>query len=253
MRKTVRALGALGAATGGFMLMAGPAAAHITPDKDEVAADSFSDVTLTVPHGCDESPTRQLTIEVPEQLNEVTPAVHPGWDVEVATEDLPEPIDDGEGGEITERMSQVVYTAQRGNELPAHFRDSFTLGFRAPDAEGEYLFFKVVQTCAEGETPWIEEYTGEGEEPEHPAPALLIGPSEGGGHGGGEADEAEEAGEAEGEEAPEAEEVAATAAAADDDSDSSTGIAVAGLVAGLLGLGAGGLALVRSRKPTTTS
>src|SRR5687768_16602195 len=94
MRKTVRALGALGAATGGLMLMVGPASAHITPDKDEVAADSFSDVTLTVPHGCDESPTKQLTIEVPEQLNEVTPAVHPGWDIEVATEELPEPIDD---------------------------------------------------------------------------------------------------------------------------------------------------------------
>jgi uncharacterized protein YcnI len=244
MRKTVRALGALGAATGGMLLMAAPASAHITPDKDEVAADSFSDVTLTVPHGCDESPTKQLTIEVPEQLNEVTPAVHPGWDIEVATEELPEPIDDGEGGEITERMSQVVYTAEQGNELPGHYRDSFTLGFRAPDAEGQYLFFKVVQTCVEGETPWIEEYTGEGEEPEHPAPALLIGPAAGDGHGGGaEAEEAEE-------EAPEAEEVAATAAADDsDDSDSSTGIAVAGLVAGLLGLGAGGLALVRSRKP----
>jgi uncharacterized protein YcnI len=243
MKNTVRALGALGAAAGGFLLMAGPASAHISPTPSEVPADGFTAVSLTVGHGCDESPTKQLTVEVPEQLNEVSPQVQPGWDIEVVTEDLAEPIDDGEGGEITERASQVVYTAQQGNELPPHFRDVFTLGFRTPDAEGEYLFFKTVQTCVEGETPWIEEYTGEGEEPEHPSPAVLIGPADDGHGGGAEAEEAEE-------EAPEAEEVAATAAADDsDDSDTSTGIAVAGLVAGLLGLGAGGLALVRSRKP----
>ena len=48
--------------------------------------------------------------------------------------------------------------------------------------------------------------------------------------------------------------MAATAAAgdADDDSGSSTGIAVAGLVAGLLGLASGGLALVRSRTPASS-
>jgi periplasmic copper chaperone A len=245
MRKTVRALGALGAATGGMLLMAGPASAHISPTPSEVPADGFTAVSLTVGHGCDDSPTKQLTIEVPSQLNEISPQVQPGWDIEVKTEDLAEPIDDGEGGEITERASQVVYTAQRGNELPPHFRDVFTLGFKAPDAEGEYLFFKTVQTCVEGETPWIEEYTGEGEEPEHPSPAVLIGPAGEDEHGGGaEAEEAE----------PEAEEVAATAAAdgSSDDGDSSTGIAVAGLVAGLLGLGAGGLALVRNRKPASS-
>ena len=248
MKKTVRALGALGAATGGLMLLAGPASAHVTPDKDEVAADSFSSVTLTVPHGCDESPTKQLTIEVPEALNEVTPQVHPGWDIEVETEDLPQPVDDGEGGEITERMSEVVFTAERGNELSPHFRDTFTLGFRAPDAEGDYLFFKTVQTCVEGETPWIEEYTGEGDEPEHPAPAMLITAAAGDEHGGGEA--AATDGEAT---EVDAEQAAATQEAEDGDSDSSTGIAVAGLIAGLLGLAAGGLALVRSRKPTGAS
>ena len=246
MRKTVRAVGALGVVTGGVVLMAGPASAHISPTPGEVPADGFTAVSLTVGHGCDDSPTKQLTIEVPELLNEISPQVQPGWDIEVETEDLAEPIDDGEGGEITERASQVVYTAQRGNELPPHFRDVFTLGFRAPDAEGEYLFFKTVQTCVEGETPWVEEYTGEGEEPQHPSPAVLIGPAGADEHGGGA--------EAEDEEAPEAEEVAATAAAgdADDDSDSSTGIAVAGLVAGLLGLASGGLALVRSRTPASS-
>jgi uncharacterized protein YcnI len=247
--KTVRVLGALGAAAGGVVLAAGPASAHISPDKDEVAAGAFSSVTLTVPHGCEDSPTKQLTIQVPEQLNEVSPQVHPGWDIEVTNEDLPEPIDDGEGGEITERSKEVVFTAQRGNELQPHFRDQFTLGYQAPDAEGETLYFKVIQTCVEGETPWIEEWDGEGEEPEHPAPAVMITAATGDEHGGGE--EADEAA-AEGEEVA-ADNASATSDDSSDDSDSSTGIAVAGLVAGLLGLAAGGFALVKSRKPASSS
>jgi uncharacterized protein YcnI len=246
MKKTVRVLGALGAVAGGVVLTAGPAAAHISPDKDEVAAGAFSSVTLTVPHGCEESPTKQLTIQVPEQLNEVGPQVHPGWAIEVTKEELPEPIDDGEGGEITERTSEVVFTAERGNELPHDFRDQFTLGFQAPDAEGETLYWKVIQTCVEGETPWIEEWDGEGEEPEHPAPSMLITAATGDEHGGGE-----EAEEAEGEEVA-TENASATADDSSDDSDSATGIAVAGLVAGLLGLAAGGFALVRSRKPASS-
>jgi uncharacterized protein YcnI len=244
MKKTVRVLGALGAVAGGVVLTAGPAVAHISPDEDEVAAGAFSAVTLTVPHGCEESPTRQLTIQVPEQLNAITPAVHPGWTVEVTTEDLAEPIEDAHGEEITERPKEVVYTAERGNELPHDFRDDFTLGFQAPDAEGETLYWKVIQTCTEGETPWIEEWDGEGEEPEHPAPSMLITAAEGEGHGGGE--EAEEA------EAVSAENASATTGSSDD-SDSATGIAVAGLVAGLLGLAAGGFALLRSRKPASST
>lgn len=249
--KKIRALGALGAVAGGVVLTAGPALAHIEPEEEEVPAGAFASVTLTVPHGCEDSPTRQLTIQVPEQLNEVSPQVHPGWGIEVINEDLPEPVDDGEGGEITERTKEVVFTAERGNELPPHFRDQFTLGYQAPDAEGETLYFKVIQTCVEGETPWIEEWDGEDEEPEHPAPAVKVTAATGDEHGGGE--EADEAA-AEAEEAS-ADNASATSDSSDssDDSDSSTGIAVAGLVAGLAGLAAGGFALVRSRKPTSTS
>jgi periplasmic copper chaperone A len=238
MKQNVRRLIVVGVVAGGTSLLAPPAGAHITPDKDEVPAGSFNSVTLTVPHGCEESPTRAIAVEVPEGINSITPQVNPGWDIEVTTEELPEPIDDGEGGELTERDSVVTYTAQPGNELPPSYRTQFTLGFRTPETPGEYLFFKTVQTCVEGETAWIEEYTGEGEEPEHPSPVVLVTEAE---PEGGEADEA----------AADEEEAAADsgeAAAADtDDDDSSTGIAVAGLVVGALGLVTGGVALVRTR------
>ena len=144
----------------------------------------------------------------------------------------------------------VTYTAQPGNELPDGFRQTYTIGFQAPDAEGEYLFFKTIQICAEGQTEWIEEYTGEGEEPEHPSPAVLVTAAEGG-HGAEEPEDEDETTETT--EAP-AEGADDEAAAGDTDrpaattTSSSNGLAVAGLVAGLGGLALGGIALSRSGK-----
>ena len=231
----------LGCGLGALVLGAGPAAAHVTPDKSEVPAGGFTAITLTVGHGCEGSPTTQVVVQVPEGINDVTPGILPGWDIEVATEPLPEPIEDAHGEQITERESQVTFTPQPGNELPDGFRLGYTLGFQAPDTPGEYLFFKTIQVCAEGQTEWIEEYTGEGEEPEHPSPVVEVVASEGGEHGGG-ADEEETT-----DTTLAAEPVASTS---DDgaDSDSSNGLAVAGLVAGVLGLITGGAALATARK-----
>jgi uncharacterized protein YcnI len=242
MKRTVRvAAAACGVGVALVLVSAGPAGAHVTPDKDEVPAGSYNEVTLTVPHGCEESPTRSIAVEIPEGLQSVTPMIHPGWEIEVATEPLDEPIESEGDEEITERTSMVTFTAESGNELPDGFRDAFTIGFKAPETPGEWLFFKTVQTCVEGETAWIEEYTGEGEEPEHPSPAVLLTEPE----------------EEEAADAPETQAAAAdgeTAAAdSDDDGDSSTGIAIAGLVVGLLGLAAGGIALLQARRLTTAS
>jgi periplasmic copper chaperone A len=237
-----RGLAALGGAVTGAVLLAAPVSAHVSPDKSEVPAGGFTDVALTVGHGCEASPTRQVSIQVPDLINNVTPGVLPGWDIEVVNEALAEPIEGSHGEEITERETEVIYTAQAGSELADGFRQSFTLGFQAPDAPGEHLFFKTIQTCVEGETAWIEEYTGEGEEPDHPSPVVLVTESTSEGHGASEeaTDEEEDA------ELADAEEAAATSD--DEDDDSSTGLALAALVVGALGLLAGGTALVRSRR-----
>ncbi len=200
------------AAAGILVAMAAPAAAHISPEETTVPAGSFTSVTLTVPHGCDDSPTRELAVQIPEGAFNVSPAVHPGWTVAMTREQLPEPVEAAHGEVITERVSVVTFTALPGNELPNELRDSFTIGFRSPDERGATLRFPVIQTCVAGETAWIEETPEGGEEPEHPAPEVTL------------------------------------TAEADGD-DGTDGVAVAGLVAGLLGLGLGGVALARSRRP----
>lgn len=202
---------------GALALTAGPAGAHVSPTEDEVPADAFTSVTLTVGHGCDGSPTTALAIQVPEPILNVTPQVHPGWDVAVETEALPEPAEGAHGGEVTERDAVVTYTAQAGHELLDGFRDSFTLGFQAPDSPGETLRFATIQTCTVGETAWIDEDP----EAEAPAPAVLVGAAEEDGHGSDEDGE---------------------------DDRSSDQLAIGGLGLGALGLATGGAALAKSRR-----
>lgn len=253
-RSSTRRATAIGLGLGLGIALAGTgtASAHVSPNPGEVPAGGFTAVGLTVGHGCEESPTTRLEIQVPESILNVTPAIIPGWDAAVTTEPLDEPVEGSHGEEITERESQVTYVAQPGSELPDGFRQTFTIGFQAPDTPGEYLFFKTIQVCAEGQTEWIEEYTGEGEEPEHPSPAVLVTEAEGGGHGGGsdeetDDEEATETTEADG--ASEGEQAAAPEPALPDDDDSSSNaLAVVGLVAGLGGLALGGAAFARSGK-----
>jgi periplasmic copper chaperone A len=249
-RSTTRRGTAIGLGLGVLLAGAAPASAHVSPTPSEVPAGGFTAVGLTVGHGCEESPTTSVQIQVPETILNVTPAIVPGWDVEVATEPLDEPVEGSHGEQITERESMVTYTAQAGNELPDGFRQTYTIGFQAPDTEGEYLFFKTIQICAEGQTEWIEEYTGEGEEPEHPSPAVLVTAAQGG-HGAEEPDdEATETTEASEDGADE--HAAAPEPTLPDDDDPSNGLAVVGLIAGLGGLALGGVALSRSGKTATS-
>ncbi|HEX7131432.1 MAG TPA: YcnI family protein [Iamia sp.] len=230
-------LGLLGAGVLALGL-AVPASAHITVDTGSVPAGGFTAVTLTVPHGCEESPTSEIAVEIPESILNASPQVVAGWEAETTITELDEPVTSSHGDEVTERISEVTWTAEAGNELPAHFRQVFTIGFQAPEEVGERLYFKIVQTCTEGETAWIEETEDGAEEPEHPAPFVDVVAAEEDGHGA-------------------AEETTTTAAAGvpdqpvaastDADDGGSDGLAIGGLVLGALGLAAGGAALVRTR------
>jgi hypothetical protein len=186
---------------------------------------------------------RQLVERLVPDLANVIRVGPPPTDAGIgAVDPLEPPVDDGEGGEITERVAVVTFT---GGPLPAEFRDTFTIGFQAPDTPGEMVFFKTVQTCEQGETAWIEKWNGEGEEPEHPAPAFMLVEGETG-HGGEDEHATEET------EPAELDAEGETAAAQDGDGGSDSGtstiMSVIALIAGLGGLALGGSALVIARR-----
>jgi uncharacterized protein YcnI len=229
------------------------ASAHVTIAEPVHVAGAYTLLTFGVPHGCEESSTTQVRIQIPETIPQVTPTVNANWDVEKVMTQLDEPIEAGHGEQITERVSEVVYTAK--TPLPHDLRDAMVLSLRIPDdAAGQTLYFPTIQTCEVGETAWIEipEAGQDGEELEAPAPSIQIVAAEGA--DGAAANDGAADGEAAGAEGAAGAEASGEAAGAvvdaedDDDSDASNGLAIAALVVGLVGLGVGGFALARTRR-----
>jgi uncharacterized protein YcnI len=203
------------------VLSAAPAAAHVTISPSTGTAGAFTVLTVSVPHGCEGSPTTKVALQMPEQITDVTPTRDALWEVEKVMQTLEEPLTDTHGNEVTERVEQVVYTTD--DPLPEGYRDAFELSLQLPDTPGETLAFPVIQTCEDGETAWVEtSEDGSPEELEAPAPTVALQAAD------------EEA----------ADEEAAGAEAGDDD----TALAVAALVAGVLGLVAGVTALIAVRR-----
>ncbi|WP_395640926.1 YcnI family protein [Pseudolysinimonas sp.] len=159
MKKSTKSFGAVALALGaGTLLALTPAlaaSAHVTASATSTAAGSYTVVTFSVPHGCEASPTTQVTIELPESIPSVTPTVNPNWTVEKNVETLAEPLEDAHGNEITERVASVVYTAI-GDGLADGYRDAFELSLKLPEGEaGDVVEFPTYQVCAEGSTDWV--------------------------------------------------------------------------------------------------
>lgn len=137
----------------GVLAMAGalapPAAAHVVFAEPQAASGSYYAGFLRVGHGCGDSPTRAVRVEIPDGVMIARPQPKPGWTLSVERAPLPTPII-GEGGhDITERVAAITW---RG-ELPADQFDEFGILLRLPDQTGP-LYFPVVQTCADGEQRW---------------------------------------------------------------------------------------------------
>lgn len=140
---------------GGVLLaFAGPlaASAHVSVSASSTAAGSYSVLTFSVSHGCDGSPTESIAITLPESIVSATPTVNQGWTISTVTEPLDEPITKEEGEPVTERISQIVYTAK--TPLAADQRDTFALSLALAGNAGDTLEFPTLQTCTVGETEW---------------------------------------------------------------------------------------------------
>lgn len=172
-----RTLTVAGLAAGALLAIGAPlaASAHVTVTPSDTAAGAYTLLTFSTSHGCEGSPTTKMTIDIPESIISVSPTVNPNWTIEK--------ISTGEGDAA--RVSQVVYTAI--TPLEDGFRDTFVLSAKLPDdAAGETLEFPVLQSCAVGETSWSETSVAGEDEPESPAPFIVLteAAADGDGHGG---------------------------------------------------------------------
>ncbi|QDW31290.1 YcnI family protein [Arthrobacter sp. KBS0702] len=217
------------------------ASAHVEATPDKTAANSYALLSFAIPHGCEHSGTTKMTITLPAELNDAQPTANPNWTAAKVTEQLPEPKRLADGSSITKRTSQIVYTAKA--PLNPELRDVLVLSVKLPDTPGKTLYFPTLQDCEQGQTKWTD-IPQEGQDEESlksPAPSVTVTEAVAGADGHGAATDAhgaEHAGSVAG---------AAQAAAANDGGGQLRSWAA--LVAGVGGLGLGGLALARSRKP----
>ena len=236
MKSSVRRTLTAAAATTGLMgLGLTGAAAHVNITPDTTAAGAHALLTVSFSHDCEGSPTNKLTISLPEPLVDAKPEIVPGWTVEKVTETLDEPLTLDNGSSVTERVGQIVYTAE--TPVQDGYLQQFDMSVQLPEREGETLAFPVLQSCVEGETDWAE-IPAEGEDPhslEAPAPTITLTGAEEHGHAEEAATETT------------AEEADLESASASNDSSGASTVGYVGLGAGVLGLIAGVIALLRTR------
>jgi len=221
MNRVVRlTLAACAAGSASVLVGVGMAVAHIDADPAAVAAGSVATVGFNVEHGCDGSNTTELQIRIPDGVTDARPVDVSGWTATAAAD-------------------TVTFS---GGDLDAETPATFAVTFTAPATAGT-IYFPIVQTCAVGQTAWIE-IPGEGApEPDHPAPAVLVtdGPPT-------SADLAPHDDDAETEETATTADtpISTTTAPGGDDDSSNTGLVI-GIIAGVVVV-LGGAAVVASRR-----
>lgn len=196
---------------------------HITLQPDEVPAGAFERLDVRVPNERDDAGTVKVEVQFPDGFIFASAEPVPGWDAEIRRERLDEPVQ-AFGEEYTEQVSTVTFSTSGPGIGPGEFQD-FGLSLGLPDAPGEALEFKALQTYDDGEVVrWIGP-----EDAEEPAPIVTLSDAEG--------------------EDPAAHGAEAEAAEDDDDGESeSDSLALFALVLGGLGVVLGGYAASRTRR-----
>ena len=118
-------------------LAAATAGAHVTLEYPAAAAASSYKATFRVGHGCGESATRQLVVEIPAGVSGAHPMPKAGWQLAV------EP-------------TRVTWTAKSRDDMlaSAHY-DEFVLVAKLPGEPGT-LYWPVRQVCEQGRSDWVE-------------------------------------------------------------------------------------------------
>jgi len=153
----VTAATAIGLASG--VLGASSAGAHTESDVVAVPASAQATVKLEPTHGCNGSPTVEVSIRAP--IAGATAGSVPGW-TGTATDNA-----------VTSTGARSTTLTWTGGSLPADHTGAFPVIFTVPDTPGELVVFPSIQRCANGEVlRWI---SGD-PVAEFPAPRVLVLP-----------------------------------------------------------------------------
>ena len=249
-RFRARTTGAVALTTAGLMALGlSAASAHVSVSPASTSENGYSQLTFSVPNESETAGTNKIEVKLPTEQPFTSVRVKPmaGWSAEVVTGELPEPVTTDDGATLTEAALSVVWTAEPGSEISQQEYQTFAISVGRLPAADTTVMLPAVQTYTDGEVVAWDEETVEGEEePSKPAPSFVTTAAEGGGHAHGAATGASDDEEAGSDDT--AETIATEPTAVSSETSSTSAVGWVGLVAGLLGLAAGVVALLRTRR-----
>ncbi|MFJ7082780.1 YcnI family protein [Streptomyces griseus] len=232
-----------GVAASTVLLIAGPAAAHVSVQPvGEAAKGGYATLNFKVPNERDQASTVKLEVNFPTDhpLSSVTPQAVPGWKITIDKSKLDKPLE-VHGKKITEAVSKVTWTADDSEIAPGYFQQ-FPVSVGALPEDADQLVFKAIQTYDNKEVVrWIEEPTAGGEEPDSPAPVLKLTAASDDHHGGA-ADDAKEADDHKAADTEASAKESSTAASSSSSDTTARTLGIIGIVAGVAGVAFGVLA-----------
>jgi periplasmic copper chaperone A len=230
MRKSKLCQGALGLLGAAALLAPASAGAHVTVQPGQQPAGEFFKFGVRVPTERDNASTTQIRVQMPPGWYFLNYEPRAGWDISIVKEKLDPPVEQF-GEEVTEQVKELRIKAAAGNKgiEPGQFEEFFFSGGPVPGKPGTDVKYKAIQTYSSGEVVrWIDE------DPEAESPASTVTAID------AEATDPVRLASA----------VTDQSAGSEDESDddfASKGLGIAALIAGVLGLLLGLVALLRRR------
>jgi len=139
----------------GLALTALQVHAHITLNEPQAMAGSYYKATLRVGHGCNGSPTTDITVQVPAGFQGAKPQPKAGWTLATRQAKLAQPYS-SHVKTLTDDVVELRWTASnKESALPDAQFDEFAFMGRLPDLAGP-LWIKVLQACESGQNDWSD-------------------------------------------------------------------------------------------------
>jgi len=124
------------------------ALAHVVVKPSEVGLGKFQTFTVGVPNE-KENPTIEIRLIIPKGLEDVSPNVKPGWNIEVKKAGVSmkgEVLNTGEKAPDPETVTEIIWT---GGSIPEGQRDDFLFSAKVPSSETT-LKWMAYQTYLDG-------------------------------------------------------------------------------------------------------
>lgn len=153
-----------------------PASAHVTLETKSATAGSGYKAVFRVGHGCEGSPTRRLSVSIPDGFVNAKPMPKAGWTIETSRAAYAAPRELW-GKPVSEGVTRIVWSGTLSDE---NYDEFVVNGYVSRDAPGTELPFPVVQECDVGAHRWVE-IAPAGVDPhslKEPAPVVRIAAGE---------------------------------------------------------------------------